>query len=681
MTTLTVAIVDGHRLSDDGLRRVSAECTSVVSLATEERSFADVAARWAVLAPALAIEDGGRVGSIRDAIVECARRGVVFIATPAPRKADRFVAECLQGAAAATEFEVPGIAVHVVRDEPRPGSVAWLSDTGELSGYGVLFAVGYAAAHGVGVELIEPTGGLDKARTPQAMDEALARAEQLGVLITRHTDPSPFARVLRDEHSLVVHPVLDAAKGFNLLHPGELSHKAVATGSPAVVVELIENFPGDVVAVYDAVHLLSGSIPAARIAAGVALGVVGMAGVGTMVAAPASAALVENSADRKVTGNDVDVRIDVPGITYVATPHGHGATTITLHNATGHVIAVTVDGGHGHHGSGAGFGSAVLEPGGYWPLTLPGGVKQWTISPGPQQQSGTTAQTTPEKAPDPVVVTGTPGPAFEEKSPVVVPQIGPNPVVVVEGPVAVPGFEEKTDTRVPVPQVPEQVVPAQGPVVGPQVAPGGERVVVPLEGPPSVATPGRGQPPVAVPGGVSVELQQQVTPQVDVITPTVGLVTETPGGAQTPVADLGGVTVELQQQVTPQVDVGEPTVGVVTQTPDTLLKVGGAGVTSEVIADVTMPPEIGTPGIPDTITTGGHGPSTPMTHHHHTTPSGLDGGAGSNDRWAPEGELAHTGGNTAILAIVAGSLVAAGAGLAVAGRTGKDEEDHATPGG
>jgi LPXTG-motif cell wall-anchored protein len=42
---------------------------------------------------------------------------------------------------------------------------------------------------------------------------------------------------------------------------------------------------------------------------------------------------------------------------------------------------------------------------------------------------------------------------------------------------------------------------------------------------------------------------------------------------------------------------------------------------------------------------------------------------------APAGELAHTGGNTAILAIVAGSLLAAGAGLAVAGRMGKDDPD------
>ena len=100
---------------------------------------------------------------------------------------------------------------------------------------------------------------------------------------------------------MVVHPVLDAPKGFNLLHPGELSRKAVASGNPAVVVELLEKFPGDVVAVFDGVHLLQGSIPAARIAAGVALGVVAAAGVGTMVASPAIAATISQQAQSGAT--------------------------------------------------------------------------------------------------------------------------------------------------------------------------------------------------------------------------------------------------------------------------------------------------------------------------------------------------------------------------------------------
>jgi LPXTG-motif cell wall-anchored protein len=73
-------------------------------------------------------------------------------------------------------------------------------------------------------------------------------------------------------------------------------------------------------------------------------------------------------------------------------------------------------------------------------------------------------------------------------------------------------------------------------------------------------------------------------------------------------------------------------------------------------------------------TPGGNGPTTHVTHHH-TPPSVNVGGATGGEHQAPEGELAHTGGNTAVLAIVAGSLLAAGAGLAVAGRMGKDGPD------
>jgi hypothetical protein len=90
-----------------------------------------------------------------------------------------------------------------------------------------------------------------------------------------------------------------------------------------------------------------------------------------------------------------------------------------------------------------------------------------------------------------------------------------------------------------------------------------------------------------------------------------------------------------------------------------------------------------TPTVGETTVPVDLGVQTPTTHHagtsHHAThhashpgqvtPTAVDGDH------APAGELAHTGGNTAILAIVAGSLLAAGAGLAVAGRIGKDESD------
>ncbi len=81
-----------------------------------------------------------------------------------------------------------------------------------------------------------------------------------------------------------------------------------------------------------------------------------------------------------------------------------------------------------------------------------------------------------------------------------------------------------------------------------------------------------------------------------------------------------------------------------------------------------------TPAETGVTTPSGHGPTSHVTQHH-TTPTGHLGGPSAGEHQAPEGELAHTGGNTAILAIVAGSLLAAGAGLAVAGRMGKDDPD------
>ena len=345
---LHLAVLDGQQMDDATLARLVPECRSLTAFTTGDGQ-AGLAQRWAAIAPGTELIDGGRVADLREALVECAKRRIVVISTGVPADPASFVAHALQGAAAMTEFDVPGVAVHVMRPVERPGSVAWLTDTGELSGYGVLFAVGYAHLHSTSVDLIEPSSGLGRPRTAEALDDALAFAEAAGVPITRHTDPSPFARVLRDEHCMVVHPVLDAPKGFNLLHPGELSRKAVASGNPAVVVELIEKFPGDVVAVFDGVHLLQGSIPAARIAAGVALGVVAAAGVGTMVASPASAAGLSAAAPLSVSQPDSSAGIGVS----IAGPH-----RVTVSNSTDSVahvsILVTMTAGYGggHGGSG-----------------------------------------------------------------------------------------------------------------------------------------------------------------------------------------------------------------------------------------------------------------------------------------------------------------------------------------
>ncbi len=116
-------------------------------------------------------------------------------------------------------------------------------------------------------------------------------------------------------------------------------------------------------------------------------------------------------------------------------------------------------------------------------------------------------------------------------------------------------------------------------------------------------------------------------------------------------------------------------------TPDVPVDVGSSvvtpavtteGPTTEVAPTVsvtTVPGDVSTP----TTTTQQAGTPHHATHHAshpgHVTSTAVDGDH------APAGELAHTGGNTAILAIVAGSLIAAGAGLAAAGRMGKDDPD------
>jgi hypothetical protein len=734
MTTLRVdrldlAVLDGHALDDTTLSRLVPECRSLTAFTTGGDN-GDLASRWAALAPETEFIDGGHVADLRAALTECGRRAIVVLATGVPKDAARFVAQALQGAAAMTEFGVPGVAVHVMRPEARSGSVAWLTDTGSLSGYGVLFAVGYAHLHGTGVDLIEPTGGLDRPRTGEAMDDALAFAETSGVPITRHTDPSPFSRVIRDEHCLVVHPVLDAPKGFNLLHPGELSHKAVASGNPAVVVDLLEQFPGDVVAVFDGVHLLSGSIPAARIAAGVALGVVAAAGIGTVVASPAVAASITQQAPAGVT-------VTASGHNGMAHPGNFHVVNSLDHAVSMSLTATWVSSGN-HPALHTTVDGVVVQPGESLNVSIPRptGVGQGSyhigstagvvthhfdvvVTTGPQTQGGGTVAT-PEKAPDPVVITGTVGPTITEKSPVVMPQ-------------AVPGVVSEGHSMVPtLGQVPEpmQVPPLQPVVVTPPLVPQAIPTVTPVVETPMVVTVL--QPvvtPPLVPQAIPTVTPVVETPMVvTVLQPVVTPVVETPMVVPplvpqvTPVVETPMVVPpqvpQVPQQV-PQPNVPKPMVQpqvqpmlqpplhgttneIVTEsvptvvtggvvTPDVPVEVGGSVVTPATTTDApstqltttetpgTVP---GSGGVQTVTTPVSVGQPQTVPHqtatHHASNPGQVTTTAVDGDH-APSGELAHTGGSTAILAIVAGSLIAAGAGIAVAGHLGKDEPDSTVP--
>ena len=628
---LAIAVLDGHALDDATLARLVPECRSLTAFRTGA-DHGDLIGRWQALAPATELIDGGHVADVRAALTECGRRAIVVLATGVPSDAPRFVAQALQGAASMTEFGIPGVAVHVMRPAVRPGSVAWLTDTGSLSGYGVLFAVGYAHLHGTGVDLIEPTGGLDRPRTGEAMEDALAFAERAGVPIARHTDPSPFARVIRDEHCLVVHPVLDAPKGFNLLHPGELSHKAVASGNPAVVVDLLEQFPGDVVAVFDGVHLLSGAIPAARIAAGVALGVVAAAGIGTMAAAPASATTVSQQVQTGVsviaTGHNGMAH---PGNFHVVNPLDH-AVTMTL-------TATWVSSGNhpAHHTA---VHNVLVQPGQTLDVAIPRptGIGQGSYHIGStdgvvtshhEAMTATEIQGPVKQPPELVITSNLVVPplapeAMPPKAEMQVPPLveqGPTVTAVVENPTVV--VETPEQTPILVPQVPNQVA-----VPNPQVPSPEQKLDAPTLVPP-------------VRGTIN-EISE--TSVAGVTTSTV-----TPDR----LVEVGGI-------VTPATTTDAPsTLLTTTETPGTVS--GGTGA-------VATPINVGQQQ------TVSHQTAT----HHASNPGQVTTTAVDGDH-APAGELAHTGGSTAILAIVAGSLIAAGAGIAVAGHLGKDEPDSTVP--
>ncbi len=414
----------------------------------------------------------------------------------------------------------------------------------------------------------------------------------------------------------------------------------------------------------------------------------------------------------------------------------------------------------------------------YTTVSLGGGVKQWTISPGGHQQSTPAHQTThvvvlnesdltvtPSHGPGALVdekdpttelqpnaphidvpppqvtvtespsFTGTgqpvpnevppqlgpsvsvpnpqaPGPEQKVDVPVLVPQV-PTEVTAPQGPVVVPGPEQKVDVPVLVPQVPTEVTAPQGPVVvpgpeqkvdvpvlvpqvptevtapqGPAVVPGPEQKVdVPVlvpQVPTEVTAP---QGPAVVPGPEQKVDVPVLVPQVpDQGTPVSVPNPQAPGPEQKLEApSLLPPPVRGQGDEYTQSSIPAVVTSVVT--PEGVVDVGtvvAPGVTSDVVPDSVTPAGTGTSGTPVTTTnptteagvatTVGHGPTSPTTHHH-TSPTGLTDGTSGLEHHAPAGELAHTGGNTAILAIVAGSLLAAGAGLAVAGRMGKDDPD------
>ena len=145
--------------------------------------------------------------------------------------------------------------------------------------------------------MVEPTDGAADPRTPQALMEAQSAAAAFGVPLEVRHQASPVEHVIHGPYALAVHPVLDAPDGHALLHPSELPKSSVDSGNPAAVVRLLEEFDGDVVAVFDGVRLLGveSHLGAQAVTVSVLVGIFAAAGVGLLSAPAASASVVDDT--------------------------------------------------------------------------------------------------------------------------------------------------------------------------------------------------------------------------------------------------------------------------------------------------------------------------------------------------------------------------------------------------
>jgi len=708
-SALPVGLLNGEQLDDETLLRLAVGATSITAFTSVTPDNGALIRRWTSLAPDVRITDGGHVEGIREAMVECAKLQILVLATGEPWSPKRFVASALQGAAAATEFDVPAVAVHVMRSGSRPGPVAWLTDTGTLSGYGVLFAVGYAQLHGCDVDIIEPDERMQEPRTPEALAEAHRVADVFGIAMRELSDPSPVERVLRDDYCLVVHPVLDAPGGRSLLRPGDLPAKSVASGNPAAVVRLIEAFPGDVVAVFDGVQLLHGEGQAAKVAAGVALGVVGIAGVGTVLATPASAAESHGGGGASVSVSQQ----------YRDSDHG-GKGGNGLHLGWEH-------GEHGNHShnEGHGTGANLQTPGGGGSVTNGPSVLPSLVTPDPVVIHGQTQEVDPTVNPTLPPVQGPSGvTSTTQSTPLIAPPLQPTvtPPVTQAVPQAVPTVTPPVQEPMLVPPLTPQVAPQAVPQAVPTVTPPVQEPmlvppltpqVTPQVGPtvtPPVVTPmvvptlqpqvpdQQGPvvgptvtPPVVTPMVVPTlqpQVQPTVTPDVGpVVGPTVQAPVDVPTlvpplqatPTEVTVAPIGSQTVTTPDSVTPGTTTTPGTVDGGTGTVD--VQGPGGGTTTPGVTDTgTATPGTVTPG------GGGHGGGlgtgvtdvtglidTTTGHVTHQTPGGT--GTPTNDvNTSDRTELAHTGSNAALLGAIGAAVLAAGAGLSMLARKGGDDD-------
>ncbi|MGB9345451.1 MAG: hypothetical protein WCA90_05415, partial [Ilumatobacteraceae bacterium] len=354
-TTKTLIFDDGTTTARHALERarpVSAEVTLVCSHESANRTwFEEQLTPWGV--PFQVHQLDAHQG-IRHAISIGASASVTVIFVPDPGShRGALVRKCVQGVGAASHFELPAAAIHIVRDAPVvEGPIAVVGTPDRRDGFADLLGAAFAAS--VQTSLQRVVVGPDV--SPEIVEhQSQSLIDDASRLVTQgHVPTLPASRVAELDPSAVTSQIEGAraavvgfggfeVKGHKWTAPDEIPDSVLETDLGRLVHVLADSAPCDVVVVIDAVRLRHGA------AAGVALGLVATAiiagtaiGRGGVAAAagPVGGAGAAVVADSATPAAQVSVRVV-------------SKDTIMVSNPTTEALTVTVHlmGRHGHGGT------------------------------------------------------------------------------------------------------------------------------------------------------------------------------------------------------------------------------------------------------------------------------------------------------------------------------------------
>ncbi|MBX7453113.1 hypothetical protein GR927_34480, partial [Mycolicibacterium sp. 3033] len=281
---IKVVLLDEGTISHGGLERVAQYASEVVLVG--ERRRGDVKERLGSLGVPVTVQDGR--ADIESAMRTAARSGAIVVATGRPAKAEKLIRDAVRGAAGAVDHGLPAVGLIVLGEhDTRSGTVFTVTDTGELSGYEPLFALGVAEHLGREVVMLAPPGRIKGPRT-DVLNHAERLASEAGISWTEASDPSPITAVIAQSESAAgaIIGVLEVPTGPSWLG----SRPSLKKGNPHAAVSLIEEAACDVMVVFDGVHLTHESMSKDQAAAILGLGLVAT-GAAAAAVTPASAML------------------------------------------------------------------------------------------------------------------------------------------------------------------------------------------------------------------------------------------------------------------------------------------------------------------------------------------------------------------------------------------------------